>query len=138
MWRQLVPRRRHIIFIGIALPIFILVLIFVTRNSDSYEAAEAFVSSDGRIRQMLGPVTRVNFRFWDGFHAVESANGGNANYSFAVVGEQKQSVVKVRLVGRRGQWNVVAASIRFPDGAIQPIVGKIEDAETSESERGEL
>jgi len=136
MWRRMIPSLRHVVALGIIMPGVFFVAVFNARHSDPHEAAEEFVSSDDRIRELVGQVTHVNFRFWDGFHATEWANGGNANYFFGVDGKLKKSVVKVRLIGRQGRWSVVAASIRFPNGAILPIVGKIGDAETSESERG--
>ena len=123
MWRLIVPKRRHVISLIVFLGLFLPLLYVVARHTDPYEAAEQFLSSDARVSAAVGPVTRIDFKFWDGFTFNSSSNGGNANFTFAVTGTKGVSVIEVHLRSSAGVWRVVIADVRASDGTSARLVG---------------
>ena len=122
MWRLVLPKARHIFALVLFASLLFAVLYITERHSDSYEAAERFLASDTRVASIVGPVSRVEFKFWEGFEAVSSFNGGEAHYTFEVTGSKKMSTVGVHLRSSSGVWRVVAADVRASDGATLRIV----------------
>jgi len=123
MWRLMLPKTRHIVALVVFASLLFAVLYFTERHSDSYEAAERFLASDARVASIVGPVSRVEFKFWEGFEAVSSVNGGEAHYTFEVAGSKGVSTVKVHLRSSSGVWRVVTADVRASDGTTSRIVG---------------
>ncbi|RVT47272.1 hypothetical protein [Rubrivivax albus] len=123
MWRLMVPKARHIVALIVFASLLFAVLYFTERHSDSYKAAERFLASDARVASVVGPVTRVEFKFWEGFQAVSSSNGGEAQYTFEVNGSKGSSIIEVHLRSSSGVWRVVTADVRAVDGSTSRIVG---------------
>lgn len=123
MWRLMVPKARHVIALAVFTLLLLALLFVVERNSDPYEAAERFLSSDVRVAAAVGPVTRIKFKFWAGFDVVSSSNGGVANYTFEVTGSKGVSMIEVHLRSSSGVWQVVTADVRSSEGATSRIVG---------------
>jgi len=123
MWRLTMPKARHFIALAVFVPSLLILLYVVERNSDSYEAAERFLATDVRVVASVGSVTRIDFKFWEGFEVVGSSNGGTARYTFEVTGSKGVSIVEVILRSSLGVWRVVTADVRTSDGATSRIVG---------------
>jgi hypothetical protein len=123
MWPVMLPKARHIVALAVFTSLLLTLLYVVTPNTDPYEAAERFLSSDTRVTAVVGPVARTRFRFWDGFHFISSANCGEANFTFEVAGSKGASIIEVHLRSSSGVWHVVTADIRSSDGAASRIVG---------------
>lgn len=123
MWRLMAPKARHIFALVFFSLLLFVVLYFTERHSDSYEAAERFLASDARVASFVGPVARVDFKFWAGFEAVASLNGGEAHYTFEVAGSKGVSTIEVHLRSSSGIWQVVTADARFSGGTVSRIVG---------------
>ena len=123
MWRMILPKTRHIVALVVFASLLFAVLYFTEKRSDSYEAAERFLASDPHVASVIGTVSRVEFKFWEGFEAVSSVNGGEAHYTFEVAGSNGISSVKVHLRSSLGVWRVVTADVRAPDGTTSRIVG---------------
>lgn len=125
MLKWLIPKRRHIVALSIFLPLFLVLLYTAAKNTDPYEEAERFVSSDVRIVSLVGSVKSTNFRFWDGFNFNSAGNGGEANFNFEVTGNRAVSVVEIHLRSSLGVWRVVTVDVRMPDGTTTRVVGFI-------------
>jgi hypothetical protein len=124
MWRLIQPKGRHLVALVVFVSLLLTLLYVVTRQTDAYEAAERFVSSDARVAESVGTVTRIDFKFWEGFQFMSSANGGEANFTFEVVGSKGGiSIIEVHLRSSSGTWRVVTADIRSSEGATSRIVG---------------
>ena len=123
MWRLMVPKARHVVALVVFLSLLLSLLYGVTPRTDAYEAAERFVLADARVAESVGSVIRAEFKFWNGFHFTSSSNGGEANFTFEVVGSKKVSTVEVHLRSSSGVWRVVTADVRTSDGATSRIVG---------------
>lgn len=119
MWSLIVPKRRHVIALVVFVPLMLGCLYFFARNTESYEVAEHFLRSDGRIASAVGPVAQVNFKFWEGFHFT----GGEASFTFDVTSGKGTSVVSLQLRRSSGVWSVTAADVRAADGSTSRIVG---------------
>lgn len=123
MWRLIKPKGRHLVALVVFLSLFLALLYVVARHTDAYEAAQRFIASDARVIESVGSVTRVDFKFWEGFHFTSSANGGEANFTFEVVGSKGVSIIEVHLRSSSGVWRVVIADVRSANGATARIVG---------------
>lgn len=119
MWRLIIPKRHHVVALVIFLGFLFGLLYVVARHTDPYEVAERFLMSDAHISSSIGPVTRVDLRFWDGFHFT----GGDANFTFEVMGSKGVAVVEVSLRRSSGAWHVVTADVRASDGKTSRLVG---------------
>lgn len=119
MWSLIVPRRRHVVALIIFLALFLPLLYVVARHTEPYETAERFLLSDSRISSSVGPVSRVEFRFWDGFHFT----GGDATFAFEVTGSKGTSIIELHLRSSSGVWRVVTADVRTLDGSTTRLVG---------------
>ena len=123
MWRLMLPKARHI-FALVFFALFLFVLLYVVvRQTDPYEAAEKFVASDARVSALVGSVSRVKLKFWNGFQFISSSNGGEANFTFEVTGSERVSTIEVNLRSSAGVWRVVTADIRSDNGVVARIVG---------------
>jgi Cytochrome oxidase complex assembly protein 1 len=123
MWRVMLPKARHIVALAVFTSLLLTLLYVIERNSDPYDAAERFLSSDVRVTALVGPAIRIDFKFWQGFDVVSSSNGGKASYTFEVTGSKGTAIVEVHLRSSAGAWQVVTADVRSSDGAVSRIVG---------------
>ena len=105
-------RRKHLVILALSVPVLLLMLYLGARHSDAYGKAKRFVSRDSRISSLIGPVHRVDFRFWRGF----SVTGHDADFTFLATGGGGSYIVDVRLRHRHGAWRVHDADIRTGDG----------------------
>lgn len=118
MWRLVVPKARHVVALIVFVSLLLPLLYMATRHTDPYEAAERFLSSDVRVVESVGSVTRIDFKFWDGFHF----NGEEANFTFEVTGSKGASVIEVSLRRSSGVWRVVTTEVLSAEGAASRIV----------------
>jgi hypothetical protein len=102
-------------------PLLLGLLYLFTRTTPPYEAAERFLRSDTRIASAVGPVVRVSFKFWAGFHFT----GEEASFVFEVTGTSGACVVALQLQRSGGKWLVFAADLRGSDGSTKRIVGAV-------------
>jgi hypothetical protein len=119
----MMPKARHMIALAIFTALLFALLYVVERNSDQYEVAERFLSSDVRVAELVGKPAHIRFKFWDGFDVVASSNGGHANYTFEVSGSKGKAVVEIQLRSSAGRWQVMTATVRRADGSTTRIVG---------------
>ncbi len=119
MWSLIIPKRRHVVALIIFLALFLPLLYTVARHTEPYETAEQFLLSDDRVASSVGPVDRIDFRFWEGFHFT----GGDANFTFEVTGSKGTSIIEMHLRNSSGVWRVVTADVRASDGSTSRIVG---------------
>lgn len=122
MWRLTVPKTRHIVALIAFFSLLLSMVYAVARYSDSYEAAERFLSSDARVTAVVGPVTHVGFKFWYGFHIISSSNGGEANFTYEVTGSKGVAIIEVHLRSTAGVWQVVTARAKSSDGVVLRII----------------
>jgi hypothetical protein len=113
-------------FLILATLIFLLTY-FEARHSDPYEVAERFLYTDARVKEAVGPVARVDFRFWDGFEY----SGGEAKFTFTVIGRNGASVTDVHLRSLSGAWSVLTVELRDGGGLASRIVGFTAEREVS-------
>lgn len=118
MWSLIIPKRRHVIALVVFLVLFLPLLYVVARHTEPYDTAEQFLLSDSRIASSVGPVSQINFRFWDGFHFT----GGDAAFTFEVTGSKGTSIVELHLRSASGVWRVVTADVCAPDGSTSRVV----------------
>lgn len=123
MWRLILPKPRHIVTLAVFSTLLLVALYIIERNSDSYAAAEHFLLTDARVVALVGPPTRVAFQFWRGFEVISSPNTGKASYTFKVSGKKGTAIAQVQLRSSSGEWHVVAANLRAPDGTSSQIGG---------------
>lgn len=108
MWALIKPKPRHLVALAVVLPLLLLTLYLVTKNTAAYEEAERFVSTDARIVDSIGRVSRVEFKFWKGFEFT----GSDATFSFEATSEKGAFTVDVRLRCVAGKWRVETVDIR--------------------------
>lgn len=118
MWPLVKPKARHIVALALFLPLLLLTLYLVAKNTDAYEEAERFVARDIRVATSVGQVKKTNFKFWEGFEFT----GSNANFSIEATSEKDVFIIDVRLRCVAGTWRVEAADIRARDGTQTRIV----------------
>ncbi len=112
MWPLIKPKARHLLVLALFLPLLLLTLYVVTRNTDAYEEAERFVAQDARVVASIGRVTKTDFKFWEGFEFT----GSNANFSIEAMTEEGTFIVDVRLRCSAGTWRLEMADILAHDG----------------------
>jgi len=108
MWPLIKPKARHLVALVLFLPLLLLTLYSVTKNTDAYEEAARFVAQDVRVAASIGQVKKTDFEFWKGFEFT----GSNANFSIEATSEKGTFIVDVRLRHVAGTWRVEAADIR--------------------------
>lgn len=123
MWRMILPKPRHVVTLAIFTTLLLGLLYVIERNSDSYAAAERFLWSDAQVAALVGPPTRIDFKFWRGLDVVSSSNGGRASYTFEVSGNKATAIIEVQLRSSSGVWRVVTADVQASDGSTSRIVG---------------
>lgn len=114
MWPLIKPKARHFVALAVFLPLLLLTLYFVAKNTDAYEEAERFVAQDARVAASIGNVKKIDFRFWEGFEFT----GSNANFSIEATSDKGTFIVDVRVRSVAGAWRVEAADIRARDGTL--------------------
>jgi hypothetical protein len=118
MWPLIRPKARHLVALAVFLPLLLLGLYLVTKNTDAYEEAARFVEQDARVAASIGTVKKTDFKFWEGFEFT----GNNANFSVKATSDRGTFVVDVRLRCVAGAWRVEAADIRGQGGTLTRIV----------------
>jgi hypothetical protein len=121
MWALIRPKARHVVTLAIVLPLLLLTLYFVTKSTEAYEEAERFVSADARVVDAIGRISRVEFKFWEGFEFT----GSEANFSYEVMSEKGAFTIEVHLRKTSGKWHTETASIRAQNGMEKRIVAGI-------------
>lgn len=117
MWPLIKPKARHLVALAVFLPLLLLGLYIVTKNTDAYEEAARFVAEDDRVAASIGIVKKTDFRFWEGFEFT----GRNAHFSIGATSDKGTFVVDVYLHSVAGEWNVEAANIREHDDTLTRI-----------------
>ena len=118
MWSLIQPKARHFIALAVFLPLLVLVLYLVAKNTDAYDEAARFVAKDVRVVAVIGAVQKTDLKFWKEFEFT----GSNANFSIEAKSSQGTFVVDVRLHCVAGVWRVKAADIYGPGDTVTRIV----------------
>jgi hypothetical protein len=108
MWPLVRPKARHLWALLVFVPALLFIQHFIVVRSDDYLTAETFVANDKRLSEVIGPIQKADFKFWDEFTSVGGV-GGSASYSFDVVTGKGKFVAVVELRNDGKVWHVVAA-----------------------------
>lgn len=116
MWPLVKPKARHFLAMLVFVPVLLIAQYFLVIQSNEYQEAENFVSSDQRLSGVIGAVKKFDFKFWADFKSVAGI-GGSASYSFNVTTERGMFVATVELRNSSEGWHVVKAYGQDPNGA---------------------
>src|SRR5258708_22060979 len=113
VWWIVRPKARHLIAFAAFVLLLIPTVYLVARNTDPYEEAERFISTDRRVGDLVGPITKADFAFWDGF----DFDGSTAVFSFHVIGAKGDFIVTTHLTSNAGRWRVSSVDIHPETGS---------------------
>lgn len=103
--------------LAVFLPLLLLAIYLVAKNTNAYKEAVRFVEQDARVAGSIGKVQKTDFKFWSGFEFTSS----NAHFSIEVTSDKGVFVVDVYLSCVAGIWHVRAADIRARDDSLTRI-----------------
>lgn len=103
--------RRHLVVVVALLVILFVGLYFFTIQSDAYQEAKHFATTNQEVISLAGPISEVALRFWSGFHVTYSGSSGEASFVLSIRGGKEESILDVRLTRTANSWTVIEAYI---------------------------
>jgi len=91
-------------------------------NSEPYEFAKRYVSSDPQVTTVTGRQSSVRVSWLRGFRYVFGDHTGEAQFTFVVKGDRGEFEVRVQLEKRGNLWKVLNSEAIAGDGATSRIV----------------
>lgn len=121
-------RARHLLILAVLLPLFLFSLYLFAKHSDAYENAEYFARNSAHVTKRIGTVSKVSFRFWDGFDIAPAGSGGEASFVLGVSGSSEGAVLDVRLKRIGNIWRVERAYLTTKTEKAVPIPSEVSEA----------
>lgn len=118
MWPLTKPKVRHALILGAFVPSLLLSIYWITIGSEDYIEATQFIGTEGQISAAIGPVKKINFRFFRGFES----GGGRANYKFRVEAEKGVFDIEVFLRRSNNTWRVQTVNVHDLDGSPRHVI----------------
>lgn len=113
--------RRHLVIVVALLAILFVGLYFFTIQSDAYQEAKHFATTNQEVMSLAGPISEVTLRFWSGFHVTYSGSSGEASFVLSMRGGKEESILDVRMTRTANSWTVIEAYLSTKDQKGIPI-----------------
>lgn len=109
MWKLMLPKLRHLVFLLIgSLSVYALIY-FLATTGEAYEYGRHFVMEDRRVANVTGRLHHQRLGFWSGFSSSLGDSDGEASLTVHVRGDRGTFDVPLELRKRQGRWSVVGA-----------------------------